>query len=84
MTEYTATMKSGRTWILIGNFAESASGLRAVFHEEEDSSESTPFQVADSGHMPLKAAKLVYDYFRAEADDDEVVQVEELKPTLPA
>ena len=79
MAEYTVTMKSGQTWILLGDFADSASGLRAIFHEEEDRSESTPFQVAESGHMPLKAAKLVYDYFRTEPeDDDEVKQVEEI------
>lgn len=79
-TTYTVTMTSGYTWQMLGDFTQSASPLRADFHQEKGSIQNTPYQVADARHIPFAGAELLYDYWRESDDDDTVSTIEEILP----
>ena len=84
MTTYRVIMTSGDEWFMSGDFAQSASPLKACFDEEslvrdycqDVTWQGVPYQVADAGLSQYDAAKLVYDYF--DDDDDKIEEVSQL------
>ncbi len=77
MTTYRVTLVDGQTFLMQADLEQSAAPIRADFHGELDSWQSTPFQTADANHDPNHAASLVARQFAVDDDDCVTVQTVE-------
>ena len=75
ITTYTVTMDSGYQWTLLADLSEASAPLHADFHDEHNDSQSTPFQTADAQHCATRAARLVWDYFLNNDDEDDEINI---------
>jgi hypothetical protein len=72
---YTVTMDSGYQWTLIVDLLEASAPLRADFHGMVKDPQTTPFQTADAQHCATHAARLVWDYFLNNDDEDDEINI---------
>ena len=77
MAIYKVTLADGQKFLMDADLVQASAPIHADFHEEGDSWQFTPYQTADASHDATKAAELVAEYFKADADDcTEVESVE--------